>query len=90
MLVRINDMGTVKPPNTGLSGIRMVSFWTQFVSDFRIHSKSGRNIFLTSLDRFGIKNILFITLFFIKRSRLATIENRTEMSGFRMVAAILF
>jgi hypothetical protein len=61
------------PPNTGLSGIRMVSFRTQFVSDFRIHSKSGPDMFLNSLDRFSIKNILFMTLFFIKRSRLATI-----------------
>ncbi len=61
------------PPNTGLSGIRMVIFRTQFVSGFQMHSKSGPDIFLTSLDRFGIKNILFMTLFFIKRSRLATI-----------------
>jgi hypothetical protein len=30
---------------------------------------------LVSLDRFGIKNILFMTLFFKKQSRLATIRN---------------
>ena len=38
------------------------------------HSKTGPNI-SASLDRFGIKNILFITLFFIKWSRLETIQN---------------
>jgi hypothetical protein len=36
--------------------------------------KTGPNI-LASLDRFGIKNNLFMTLFFIKWSRLATILN---------------
>jgi hypothetical protein len=38
------------------------------------HLKAGPDI-LASLDRFGIKNILFIALFFIKWSRLATIRN---------------
>jgi hypothetical protein len=33
------------PPNTGLSGIRMVIFWTQFVSGFQMHSKSRSDIF---------------------------------------------
>jgi hypothetical protein len=36
--------------------------------------KTGPNI-LASLDRFGTKNILFVTLFFLKWSRLATIQN---------------
>jgi hypothetical protein len=36
--------------------------------------KTGPNI-LASLDRFGTKNILFVTLFCITRSRLATIWN---------------
>jgi hypothetical protein len=38
------------------------------------HLKSRPKI-LASLDYFGIKNILFKTLFFIKRSRLASIQN---------------
>jgi hypothetical protein len=37
---------------------------------FGYHLKSGPFFFPASLDRFGIKNILFITLFFIKWSRL--------------------
>jgi hypothetical protein len=35
------------------------------------HLKAG----LTSLDRFGMNKIFFMTLFFIKGSRLATIRN---------------
>jgi hypothetical protein len=50
--------------------------------------------FLTSLDRFGIKNILFMTLFFLKRSMLATIRNPDKKvrfsNGKNKMAAILF
>jgi hypothetical protein len=54
---------------------------------------------LASLGHFSIKNILFMTLFFIKWSRLSpTIRNPDYLSGFQMVetkwptnlAAILF
>jgi hypothetical protein len=41
---------------------------------FLDHLKTGPNN-SASLDHFGIKNILFVTLFFIKQSRLATIPN---------------
>jgi hypothetical protein len=42
---------------------------------------------LASLDCFGIKNILFVTLFFIKRSRLATRHKCPVFgrSGYQMV-----
>jgi hypothetical protein len=40
-----------QPPNTGLSGIQMVIFWTQFVSGFQMVVKT------TSLDRFIINKI---------------------------------
>jgi hypothetical protein len=46
-----------------LSGFQMVKTKWQPILFFNI---------LASLDRFGQKNILFMTLFFIKRSRLAT------------------
>jgi hypothetical protein len=36
-----------------------------------------------SLDRFGVKNILFMNLFFIKQSRLATIRNMVRISNVR-------
>jgi hypothetical protein len=51
-------------------------------------SESRTEVFVTSsLDRFGIKNILFVTLFFIKRSRLATglFCLAFEWSGYQMV-----
>ncbi len=42
--------------------------------------------FLTSLNRFAINKIFFITLFFIKRSRLATGQKSPvlEWSGIQM------
>jgi hypothetical protein len=47
-------------PKTGLSGFRMAA---------------GPDIFITSLDCFVMNKIFFMTLFFIKRSRLVTIQN---------------
>ncbi len=49
------------------------------------HLKAGPDFFLTSLDRFGINKIFFMTLFFIKRSKLVTIRNPDMTSGFRMI-----
>jgi hypothetical protein len=37
--------------------------------------------FRTSLDCYGIKNILFMTLFFLKQSKLATIRNPDTFVG---------
>jgi hypothetical protein len=68
------------PLNTEPSGFRMVTFRTLFLSGFQMAAilflpfENWTEVFLTSsLDRFGIKNILFMRIFFIKRSRLATI-----------------
>jgi hypothetical protein len=53
-----------------LSGFQMV--WRPFCF---YHLKAGSDIFLTSLDRFVMNKIFFMTFLFIKRSRLATIRN---------------
>jgi hypothetical protein len=64
-------------PNTGLSGIRMAIFRTLFGSGYQMAAilflpfENQTEVFLTSsLDYFDIKNILFMTIFFKKRSRL--------------------
>jgi hypothetical protein len=66
------------PPNTGLSGIRMVIFRTIFLSGFQMVSailfllfEIRTGYFLTSLDRFGM-NKLFLWPLLIKRFRLRT------------------
>ncbi len=46
-----------EPPNTGLSGIQMVIFRTQFVSGFQMV------VMTTTLDRFIMKKIFFMTIF---------------------------
>jgi hypothetical protein len=62
------------------SGFQMVKTkwppnWRPFWRPFCFyHLKAGPDI-LASLDRFDMKNILFVALFFIKQSRLATIRN---------------
>jgi hypothetical protein len=40
----------------------------------------------TSLDRFGMNKIIFMTLFIIKRFSLLPFQNRTYLSGFQMAA----
>jgi hypothetical protein len=45
------------------------------------HLKTGPNIFLTSLDRFGMNKIFFMTLI----SKTVYASNRTFLSGFQMV-----
>jgi hypothetical protein len=63
----------------GRSGIRMVNSRTLFWSGYRMV------VMTASLDRFGIKNILFMTLFFIKRSRLGpTIRKPDLCPGFEL------
>jgi hypothetical protein len=51
-------------PKSGLSGFQMVIFRTQFVSGFQMV------VMTASLENFIIKIIFFMTIFFIKRSRL--------------------
>jgi hypothetical protein len=72
------------PPNTGLSGFQMVIFRTLLKSGFQMVlaaillktiRKPDRTFLTASLDGFGMKKIFFMTLFFIKRSRLATGQN---------------
>jgi hypothetical protein len=67
-------------PKTRPSKIQMVIFRTKFWSCFQMVAilflpfENRIELFSSaSLGHFGIKNILFMTLFFIKRSRLATI-----------------
>ncbi len=50
-----------------------------------------RTFLTASLDRFGIKNILFMPLFFIKRSRLATGHECPVFGRFdiRMVGTVI-
>jgi hypothetical protein len=64
---------------TVLSGFQMVKTkWRPFCF---YHSKSGPDIFLTSLDRFGMNKILFMALI----NKTVYASNRTRMSGFQMV-----
>ena len=72
-------------PKAGLSGFQMVISRTLFGSGIQMAFESRSENFLASLDRFGMNKIFFMTLFFIKRSRLAPFETLTQKSGFRMV-----
>jgi hypothetical protein len=72
-------------PKAGPSGFQMVISWTLFGSGFRIPFEIRSENFSASLDRFGMNKIFVINLFFIKRSRLAPFETRTQKSRFRMV-----
>jgi hypothetical protein len=75
-----------------------MAFLTLFVSGFQMVStilflpfEIQTGYFLTSLDRFGKKNILFMTIFFIKRSRLGpTIWNLYYVSSFQIVGLTIF
>jgi hypothetical protein len=84
------------PPNTEPSNIRMVIFWTLFVSDYRtVRFLNGRfykicpDFFPAKLDCFEMNKIFVMTLFFIKRSRLVKSSRigpvLQYLSSFRMV-----
>jgi hypothetical protein len=60
---------------THLSGFQMVG--RHFVFTIR---KPDRNFLTSSLDHFVIKNIFFMTFFFIKWSRLATIRKPDHLT----------
>jgi hypothetical protein len=64
-------------PKAGPSGFRMVISRTKFGSGIQMAFKTRSEVFSASLDRFGMNKIFFMTLFFIKMSRLAPFDTRT-------------